>query len=206
MKALTAILALGLISCGQTATTADTDAVDSIKIDKVSTVKTTTPDDAYNSNIYDLYVNPQLKTYLDKTFKGWTFPAPDRWDTVWFNQYKNEVNLVNYVTGDFDCNNQKDFAILFKKADGVIAAYAFISLGKSFQAFELIDFGKDSDEQLEFGLELLPPGKYNYMDPESDEAPSVKIKCNAVQILNFEKGAETFYWEKGKVKSIMTGD
>jgi hypothetical protein len=32
------------------------------------------------------------------------------------------------------------------------------------------------------------------------------INCNAVQVLNFEKGAETFYWEKGNLKSIMTGD
>jgi hypothetical protein len=208
MKTQTALLVLGLFSCGQAVTTADTKTIDTIQTAKnTSTSSTgTSKNDQYSSNIYERYIDPQLKNYLNKEFKGWTLPAPNRWDTVWLNQYKSDSTLVNYISGDFDCNQQMDFALLFQKVNGDIVAYAFLSTDNSFKATQLINFGKDTEEQIEFGLELLSPGKYNYMDPESDSVPSVKINCNAVQILNFEKGAETFYWEKGKVKSIMTGD
>ena len=192
MKTLTAILAFGLISCGQT-TTSDK------KLLRTSTMT------KKNVSI-QLYINSRLIVYLDSAFKGWTLPAPNRWDTVWFNQYNSKGNFVNYVTGDFDCNKEKDYALLFLKGDGVLAAYAFLSSDKSFKSFQLIDFGKDTNGQIEFGLELMPPGKYNYIDPENDNAPSIKINCSAIQVLEFEKGAETFYWKKGKLKSIITGD
>jgi hypothetical protein len=40
----------------------------------------------------------------------------------------------------------------------------------------------------------------------SDDTPFVVGKCYALQVLSFEKGAETFYWEKGNFKSVPTGD
>jgi hypothetical protein len=192
MKKLTAILSLGLISCGQTATSDKKVAGGSIGND--------------SKNVPTQYIDSGLQAYLDTALKGWTLPAPNRWDTVWYNQYKNQDNLVNHVQGDFDCNKRPDYALIFKKGDGTLVAYAFLSKGGSFESFELIDLGKDTNGLIEFGLELMPPGKYTYMDPESDEAPSVRINCHAVQVLSFEKGAETFYWEKGELKSIMTGD
>jgi hypothetical protein len=208
MKTLTAILVLGLFSCGEAATTADTANIDTTQAAKEKAISDTGTSDnkQYSRDIYEQYIEPKLKIYLDKEFNGWTLLTPNRWDTVWFNQYKSESTLVNYISGDFDCNHQKDFALLFHKADDEISAYAFLSSGNSIKAVKLMDLGKDTGEQIEFGIELLPPGKYNNMDPESEEAPSVRINCNAVQILSFEKGAETFYWDNGKVKSIMTGD
>jgi hypothetical protein len=111
------------------------------------------------------------------------------------------------VSGDFDCNGTKDYALLLKKSNGVLGVYAFLSTGSSFKSFEFMDLGKDAGEQIEIGLELLPPGEYNHIDADSDEdPPPLKIKCNSVQVLNFERAAETFYWEKGKLKSITTGD
>jgi hypothetical protein len=192
MKTSTVILTLGLFSCGQT--TADqkgfTNSNNSIS-------KAITP---------HTFLDSRLKEYLDSAFKGWTLPAPYKWDTIWFNQYKRNGNLANYVKGDFDCNKEQDYTLLFNKSDGTLVAYAFLSRKKSFEMFELFDFGIVTSGQIEFGLELISPGRINYMDPESEEAPSVLIKCDAVQVLSFEKGAETYYWEKGKLKSVMTGD
>ena len=193
MKTLTAILALGLFSCGQT-TTVDQKVI-SDSINKESK-------DISGQTVLD----NRLQGYLDTAFNGWTLPPPNRWDTVWFNQYKSNGNFVNYVKGDFDCNKDQDYALLFKKGDGALVAYAFLSRDRSFEKFELFDFGKDTDEQIEFGLELISPGQIHYMDPESEGIRSVLIKCTALQVLSFEKGAETFYWEKGKMKSVTTGD
>jgi hypothetical protein len=208
MKPLIALLILELFSCGEVATTADTKTIDTTQSVKETTINytSTSENKQYNKDIYERYIDPRLKNYLDNEFKEWTLPAPSRWDTVWFNQYKSDSTLVNYISGDFDCNQQKDFVLLFQKANGELSAYAFLSSGNSIKAVKLMDLGINTGEQIEFGVELLPPGKYNYMDPESEDAPSVKINCNAVQVLSFEKGAETFYWEKGKLKSIMTGD
>jgi hypothetical protein len=70
-----------------------------------------------------------------------------------------------------------------------------------------MDLGKDAGKQIKIGLDLLPPGNYQYIEPGSKVEPApVKIKCNGVRILRFEESAETFYWEEGKFKSIPTGD
>ncbi len=54
---------------------------------------------------------------------------------------------------------------------------------------------------------MLPPGGYNRIDPDSEvNPPPVNIKCYSIQILTFEKGAETFYWVKGELKAMITGD
>ncbi|HEX8332100.1 MAG TPA: hypothetical protein VF622_05730 [Segetibacter sp.] len=211
MKTLIALLVFGFFSCGQDVSTADNKTIDdtteNANKQSVSNTSPSVNSDRYSSGIFEQYIDPQLKAYLDNTFKGWTLPAPNRWDTVWFNQYKSDSTLVNYISGDFDCNGMKDYALLFKKANGVLAAYAFLSTDNLFKAAELVDLGKDEGEHIEIGLELLPPGKYNHIDPVSDEdPPPVTIKCNSVQVLNFERAAETFYWEKGKFKSITTGD
>lgn len=60
--------------------------------------------------------------------------------------------------------------------------------------------------KLTMDFDLIPAGKINYMDPESEDAPFVIAKCTAIQVQSFEKGAETFYWEKEKLKSVSTGD
>ncbi|MBO9681467.1 MAG: hypothetical protein J7502_02135, partial [Flavisolibacter sp.] len=205
------LLIFGLVSCGQAVSTADSKTIDDTAgtalEPSISNTSSSVNGDKYSRSIYELYIDPQLKTYLDKAFKGWTLPAPNRWDTVWFNQYKSDSTLVNYLSTDFDCNKKRDYALLFKNASGVIVAYAFLSTGDTFNAVELMDFGKDTGEQIEVGLELLPPGDYNHIDPENEEnPPPVKIKCSGIQVLNFERAAKTFYWEKGKLKSIITGD
>ena len=211
MKTLTAILVFGLLSCGQPVTTAESKTGDDTTSQGriASDRKPGLSGDSHmlGSDIYERYIDPQLKTYLDKAFIGWHLPPPRRWDTLWFRQYKSDSNLVNYISGDFDCNEKKDYAILFKKASGVIAAFAFLSTGHTFKAVELMDLGKDSGEHIEVGLELLPPGDYNYIEADSEEDPlPIRIKCNSVQVLHFERAAKTFYWEKGKMNSITTGD
>lgn len=211
MKTLTALLIFGIVSCGQAELAADSKTIDDTTgtVNKLSANNTSLSVnvDKYSSRIYERYIDLQLKAYLDKKFQGWILPAPNRWDTVWFNQYQSDTTLVNYISGDFDCNKKKDYALLLKKASGEMGVYAFLSIGDTFKPIELMDFGKDTGEKIEIGLELLPPGEYNHIDPESEEdPPPVKIKCKSVQVLNFEKAAETFYWDKGKMKSITTGD
>ncbi len=211
MKILTSIMLLGLIACGQCTTRSDSKTTldtfqskSSSHPDKVNVIENSK---LYDSSIYQSYINAQLKAYLGKAFPGWTLPALNRWDTLWFNQYMTDSSLANYVSGDFNCDSKKDYGLIIEDNKGIIVAYAFLSTRSSFQAFKLEEFGKDNGEQIEIGLEVLKPGEYNYIDPDSDNnPPPVKIKCEAVQVIGFEKSAETYYWDKGKLKSIMTGD
>ena len=151
-------------------------------------------------------LDSKLIEYLDTCFKGWTLPEANRWDSVWYNQYNYNGCYVNYLKGDFDCNNHDDYAMIFLNENNSLLAYAFLSQKNTFKKVLLLDLGKDTNQKIDFGLEMVTPGKIHYMDPESEDAPFVILKCCAIQIVNFEKGAETFYWESGKLKSVMTGD
>jgi hypothetical protein len=216
MKTLTALILLALLSCKQQTTTGATKIIGDTKTPgDTSPVPAKTSSgrgmidtfDQRSNNTYQRYIDQRLKSYLDTASGGWALPAPNRWDTVWFNLYHEDSSLVNYVSGDFDCNGIKDYALILKKANGTIGAYAFLSMGSTFKSEEIIEFGKDTGQQIDIGLDLLPPGTYHYIEPDSEkEPPPIKLKCNSIQVMYFERAAETYYWEKGKFKSITTGD
>lgn len=193
MNILIAILAIGLFSCGQITIKSKKLTSDSTQNERKDIASTT-------------FIDIQLKAYLDTMFIGWSLSSPDRWDSVWYNQYKNNGILVNYLKGDFDCNKEPDYALLFKRSDGNLVVYAFLMSDKIFRKYKLIDFGKDEGQLINYGIDLIEPGKINYFDPESDDSPFIVSECNAIQVFIFEKGAETFYWENGKLKSVPTGD
>jgi hypothetical protein len=162
----------------------------------------------YDSTIYQSYIDPGLKTYLEKEHPGWKWLAPNRWDTAWFNSYKTDSTLVSYVASDFNCDHRRDYAAILKDNTGAIGAYAFLATGShSFRTVALEGFGKDEGKLVEVGLEVLPEGEVDYVDPnDGDEPLSVKVKCKSIQVLYFEKAATTYYWDKGQLKSVVTGD
>jgi hypothetical protein len=211
MKTLTALLIFGLLSCRQSTTTGNAKAIDNssqiVLVSAGSSNGISQKGDNDSSKIYDKYIDRGLRAYMDTAFTDWTLPPTNRWDTVYFNLYQGDSSLVNYVSGDFDCNGMKDFVLVLQKRTGVLGVYAFLSTGSSFKPAEIMDLGKDTGEQIAIGLDLLPPGNYQYLEPGSEvEAPPIKIRCNGIRVLHFENTAETFYWEKGKFKSIPTGD
>ncbi len=95
MKTLTTIIAFVLFACKQSTTATN----NKVHFDTVSTKTVLQTDNLYDTvkkvsdRIYEGYISPQLKKYLNKELPGWTLLSPGRWDKYWFNEYKKIAHL-----------------------------------------------------------------------------------------------------------------
>lgn len=155
---------------------------------------------AFNEDIYKEYIPQKLDVFLSKEMPGWKIPAPDKWG-YWFNEFKTSNNLVNFISGDFNCDKQTDYALILAGKQKELSVWVFFAKNNSFEKIKLEDFGDDSGEII-FGLSVLKPGIHKYdWNPEP-----VKINCQAIETIYFEKASSAYYWDKGKFKSITTSD
>lgn len=209
MKVLYAVIALIMLSCNNSGN----DSPDETKKDSGNVTKDSLPpvndipetDKQYDSSIYASYIPAALKDHLDKALPGWSIPAPAKWEKYWFNQYKKDSSLVNIVPGDFNCDGQKDYALILRKKKKALAAYAFVSAANGFTKHELQDLGEEM-ELIGTGLELIRPSSVHHIGEGDEEPAPVQLKCDAVQIVWFEQAARTYYWNKNKFTYVQTGD
>ena len=203
MKFLFALIAVALFSCNNsgndksTETTKDPDAVKKDTTPPINNIPET--DRQYDSTIYASYIPAVLKDHLDKALPGWSIPAPAKWEKYWFNQYKKDSSLVNIVPADFNCDGQKDYALILHKKKNALAAYAFVSSANGFTKHELQELGEEM-ELIGTGLELIRPSSVHHIGEGDEEPAPVQLKCDAVQIVWFEQAARTYYWNKNKCK------
>lgn len=160
----------------------------------------------FDSTIYDQYLPAHLKSYLSANLQGWELPDPAEWDALWFQTYKSTNSLVNFISGDFNCDAQKDYALLLSnKRDSSLAVWIVHSGNNGFKGIKLDEYG-NPDNHIQLGLELVEAGDLNYIDPDVDEPKSIKLEYPAIQVVYFEKAATTYYWDKDKYSSVQTGD
>jgi hypothetical protein len=87
--------------------------------------------------IYEKYLSKELLSYMEKTHPAWSVPNEHMWYPQLFNKYKTDSSLVNYVSGDFDCNGKKDYALIVDNGKNGLAAVAFLGVGNGFKTVEL---------------------------------------------------------------------
>ncbi len=156
---------------------------------------------AFDENIYKEYIPQKLAAFLKKEMAEWKIPAPKNWGKYWFNEFKTSNNLVNFVSGDFNCDKQTDYALILADKQENLSIWVFFSKKNSFEKIKLDDFG-DISEEIGFGLSVLEPGTI-----KNDWTPKpVKINCQAIEEIYFEKASIAYYWDKGKFKTITTSD
>lgn len=212
---LTVIILLALFSCGRQkgAPKQESTATDSTASVQPST---SAPDSAemlqklqayvYDSTIYDHHLPAELKNYLSANLQDWKLPEPTEWDALWFQNYRSTNSLVNFISGDFNCDAQKDYTLLLSnKRDSSLAVWIIHSGNNGLTSIKLDEYGKP-DNHIQLGLELVEAGNLNYIDPDMDDTKSIKLECPAIQVVFFEKGATTYYWDKDKYSSVQTGD
>ena len=161
--------------------------------------------------VYSQYISPELLSYLEKAHPYWSIPDHNQWYPQLFNKYKTDHSLVNYITGDFDCNGKKDHALIVDKGKTGLAAVAFLGQNDSFTTVELTELTQHDGEKIDYLLSLYKPGRYDIDDPDlrpSDPA-FVKLKCNSIGIGPFkelyEGGDEVYYWEQNELRSCVIG-
>jgi hypothetical protein len=114
---------------------------------------------------------------------------------------------VGYIGGDFDCNGQKDYALIVEKENSVPAVVSFLRINNSFKTVELTEMKKQ--DNYEVMLTLFTPGKYRMIDPDlkASDPTTVHLKCSAIGITPFkelyEEPSEVFYWENNELRSCM---
>jgi hypothetical protein len=192
-----------LVACGQNTTekktTGDTLPTKSLPQDTV--VKDSVPDRA----IYSRYLSTALMHYVDISLPDWRLPDPSAWEKYWFDEYKRDKSLVNFISGDFNCDGTIDHALILTNAKGDIGAWAFLAKDSSFEKTKLDQFESLSNP-IGAGLQILEKGEHGYIGADGEPAKPVKVNCEGVTVIFFEKAARSYYWEKGKVKAIQTGD
>lgn len=162
--------------------------------------------------IYTKYINTQLLSYLRQEHPGWTVPNQNMWYPKLFNKYKTDSSLVNYISGDFNCDGNEDYALIIDKGSQSLAAIAFLADGKSFKTVQLTQLIPREAEKFDFTFKLYKQGKYNISDPDltPTDLKYVNLKCPAVGIGSFNElydgGDEVFYWVNNELRSCMIGD
>jgi hypothetical protein len=207
MRPLIPFITLLLLSCNahedrsaqRTMTDSSVSSSNALSADSITAMK-----QAPDSNIYQSYIPFELRSWIKAEIPNAAIPSPLRWDNYWFTHYKKENSLVNYVTADFNCDGKKDHSLILSEK-GQIVLYTFMATDKGYKKEKLEVYGKDNGEAIEIGLELLKPGTYEYLEGDK-EPPPANIKCTAIQLVYFEKAAVTYYWDRGKFRSIQTGD
>jgi hypothetical protein len=158
-----------------------------------------------DSSFYSKYIPQPVLTLMEEKLPHWQLINPSKWDSFWFKQYQKDSSLVNYVPADFDCDGKEDYALLLANPKGEAAVWVLQSVGTSYQPFKLQDV-ETSENPIDVGIELIPKGKLDYIDLDDENTKSMRLKCPAIQMLFFERGAVTYYWDKNKFKSVQTGD
>jgi hypothetical protein len=134
-------------------------------------------------------------------------PNQFQWYPQLFAKYKSDSTLVDYISGDFDCNGQKDYALIVEKENAVPAVVLFLRINNSFKTVELTEMKKQ--DNYEVMLTLYKPGKYRIIDPDlkASDPTTVHLKCSAIGLTPFkelyEEPSEVFYWENNELRSCM---
>ncbi|PSR54250.1 hypothetical protein AHMF7605_12305 [Adhaeribacter arboris] len=205
------ILAIGLLACGEgkvkpkvkraslSTNTSKFEIVEP-KLNLVDTIK------SYDNKVYTKYISGSVFQELRESLPDWELPEPIQWENFWFKEYKDDSVLVNYLSGDFNCDSKSDYAFLLQnKNNKQYAVWVLQSKQGKLSVIKLHDLG-ESEQPLQFGIELVPKGPLFYIDFENDNPKPIKLKCPGIQVSFFETAAVTYYWKSNKFESVTTGD
>lgn len=161
---------------------------------------------AYTADVYKPYITKKVDSLINRLLPGWSIPNPNTWENLWFNEYKKDSVLVNYIPADFNGDAQTDYALILKSGQHKYAVWVLQSDGDHYKAIKLHETPYKTIP-IDMGIEPIAKGKLNYIDFDSDKEPTpIDLKNTAIQIVYFEQSAETYYWQGGKYLSVTTGD
>jgi hypothetical protein len=109
------------------------------------------------------------------------------------------------AVGNFEQSDQVAYAVLLIPKSGHTASYKIIVLSKVANGYgiRLLDEAEQntySDSGLVISKE--PPGPHS----EFDDAKSVRLKLDGVNVEWLEKSSVLYFWAHGKYRSIPTSD
>jgi len=173
MRKFLLIVIFGLSACGQSniQSVSETPTKDTIS-------KTDSPQPNYLDSIppFQKTVYNTIDTFalslMKRLLPEWELPDPSNWEKFWFKEYMKDGNFVNFISGDFNCDDTKDYVFLLKDKQNEFAVWILQSEHTDFLPIELFKIGKPVS-QLEMGVVLVPKGRLWYIEFENDNPPPI---------------------------------
>jgi hypothetical protein len=210
MIKLAIILCVGLLSCSEGGNSLDNkNPTDTLS---EPLMKPVIPPDEMKISfdaVYQKYLPATLIDYLQKEHPTWSMPNENMWYPQLYKKYKTGNSLANYITGDFDGNQYKDYALLISTDSGSLSVIAFLNDNHTYKTIKLTEVPREGNEKIDYVLTLYQPGKYSSSDPDPGPAHSeiVNFTHPAIGIGRFKElydgGNDVFYWDKNELKSCL---
>jgi hypothetical protein len=139
----------------------------------------------YTEAVYRAHIPEEVNALLEEKLPGWRLPSPMSWEKYWFNAYKKDNALVDYVNGDFNGDSKPDYALLLENEQHVFKVWVLQSDDNDYKAIQLLELS-EATLPLDVGLELIDKSKLSYlsMDEGADDIKTIDLKHPAIQISN----------------------
>jgi hypothetical protein len=213
MKKLAIIFIVGLASCIEVDNNVDNKNTKDTLSEQIMKAVDSSDGRKYSmDDVYQKYLPATLINYIQKEHPTWSFPNENMWYPQLFKKYKTDSTLVNCISGDFDGNRNKDWALIIDQGNGILSAVAFLYEGSTYKAVQLTQIPDAGKEKIDYVLTLYKSGQYAISDPDlSPTDPNiVNLKYPAIGIGHFkelyEGGNDVFYWDEKKLKSCLIED
>jgi hypothetical protein len=133
-------------------------------------------------------VPAKVKNYLKVNYPNWVIGKS------WVVDSKP---LTAIVSGDFNGDGEKDYAVLITKDDRVYAL-ALLANKHSFKAINMLT-QKDGNERWIAGIDVTEKGTEVFVhNDRGDVIKKVKLKTDGINVYDGERMSHIFYLENGK--------
>jgi hypothetical protein len=132
---------------------------------------------------------------LEKRFRGWKYAEIDSAIVEYFRRDRS-FEQPNLITGDFDGDGKRDYAVLMqKKTDAARRVTIVLMRHKGCYKTHVLD-ANDC-------LMSVKKGKKDY---DFEAQRSFRYQRDAIFSYIWEKAGVSYVWEKGKFRAIVTSD
>ncbi len=133
-------------------------------------------------------VPTKVKNYLKVNYPNWEIGKS------WVVDSKP---LTAIVSGDFNGDGKKDYAVLITKDDRVYAL-ALLANKRSFKAINLLA-QKDGNDRWIAGIDVAEKGAEVFVhNDRGDVTKKFKLKTMGINIYDGERMSNIYYWQNGK--------
>lgn len=216
MKKIILVVLIGFTSCSGKSQNTDMSSNDTIlqmdTISKPSVQHVNTAFDTihrFDYTVYEKVVSKKALNILKRTLPNWRLPDPTSFEALWFNYYKKDDFLLDYIHGDFNCDTQQDYVFILENlATKELAAWVLQSDGSEHKA-TLLEILKRGEPHITTSLELVDRG-VKIQDFDARNAVNtnkiVTLPCEAITIQYQEGTSRIYYWNKDKFERITASD
>ncbi len=150
-----------------------------------------------------------LREYIHQALPEYEPASSQDFDSSWISEKSPEDQTdgaPGCITGDFDGNGQRDFALVLRH-EGAVVIMAFRRVGTSYRhslAFSRTDI--PDKRPLHLALFRTPPGEIHGGGFGNSPPQHFKNQNPGIAIVFFETSSVYLYWAKGRWHEIWTSD